>query len=67
MNPPKITHVGMMRGCWPVYTFTNANQAGLWAAEKQSERRIWEVLDIKLGPELMGETVPAQSVLKPAI
>jgi hypothetical protein len=57
---PQVTHLGH----WPVYAFTDEDQAATWAAqERPNPRVVWGVLSIELGPELVGQTIPSQHVL----
>jgi hypothetical protein len=65
IEPPKITHLGMKSGEWPVRAFTAEHQAAAYAAE--SDRHyIWAVEAITLGPRLTAEIIPASFKLRPA-
>lgn len=63
-DAPEITHLGMTSGQWPVHAFTSSLHAAGFAAESD-RNRVWEVLDITLGPALKGELVPARARLIP--
>jgi hypothetical protein len=65
---PVVTHLGMVRGEWPVFAFSDEGQAAAWAAESPAERRtVWEVMILKLGEPMTARSVPATSVLEPIV
>ncbi|WP_029135299.1 hypothetical protein [Nakamurella lactea] len=66
VEPPKITHLGMQRGVWPVQVFTSSLYAANWAADANAgvqTRYIWPVLSVELGKRQKAEHVPARTVL----